>query len=114
MKKFSFKTLGCRLNQYETDALVTQFHQAKPQMEGTVFIDGLTAVFLGALIIKAGKPNVIGTLIGAVFLAVLGNGFTHLGVSSYVGDMIKGALMIFGVVIIAVSRYRLAHKPQAG
>ncbi len=28
MKKVAFKTLGCRLNQYETDALVTQFHQA--------------------------------------------------------------------------------------
>ncbi|MEN8156185.1 MAG: tRNA (N(6)-L-threonylcarbamoyladenosine(37)-C(2))-methylthiotransferase MtaB [Bacteroidota bacterium] len=28
MKRVSFKTLGCRLNQYETDALVTQFHQA--------------------------------------------------------------------------------------
>ncbi|MGW8317500.1 MAG: tRNA (N(6)-L-threonylcarbamoyladenosine(37)-C(2))-methylthiotransferase MtaB, partial [Bacteroidales bacterium] len=27
MKNVSFKTLGCRLNQYETDALVTQFHQ---------------------------------------------------------------------------------------
>ena len=28
MKKVNFKTLGCRLNQYETDALVTQFHQS--------------------------------------------------------------------------------------
>jgi threonylcarbamoyladenosine tRNA methylthiotransferase MtaB len=28
MKKVTFKTLGCRLNQYETDALVTRFHQA--------------------------------------------------------------------------------------
>jgi threonylcarbamoyladenosine tRNA methylthiotransferase MtaB len=28
MKRVRFKTLGCRLNQYETDALVTQFHQA--------------------------------------------------------------------------------------
>ena len=27
-KRVSFKTLGCRLNQYETDALVTRFHQA--------------------------------------------------------------------------------------
>ena len=26
MKKISFKTLGCRLNQFETDSLVTQFH----------------------------------------------------------------------------------------
>jgi ribose transport system permease protein len=91
---------------------VAQFHQAKPQMEGTIFIDGLTAVFRGALIVKAGKPNVIGTLIGAIFLAVLGNGLTHLGVPSYVGDMIKGALMIFGIVIIAVSRYRLTRRTQ--
>lgn len=28
IKKVSFKTLGCRLNQYETDALVTRFHNA--------------------------------------------------------------------------------------
>jgi threonylcarbamoyladenosine tRNA methylthiotransferase MtaB len=32
MKKVSFKTLGCRLNQYETDALVSQFHQAGYQV----------------------------------------------------------------------------------
>ncbi|MGW8313984.1 MAG: tRNA (N(6)-L-threonylcarbamoyladenosine(37)-C(2))-methylthiotransferase MtaB [Bacteroidales bacterium] len=32
MKKVRFKTLGCRLNQYETDALVTQFHQAGYQV----------------------------------------------------------------------------------
>ncbi len=28
LKKVAFKTLGCRLNQYETDALVTSFHNA--------------------------------------------------------------------------------------
>jgi len=32
MKKVSFKTLGCRLNQYETDALVSQFHHAGYQV----------------------------------------------------------------------------------
>lgn len=32
MKTVSFKTLGCRLNQYETDAMVTQFHQAGYQV----------------------------------------------------------------------------------
>ncbi len=32
MKKVSFKTLGCRLNQYETDALVSQFHMAGYQV----------------------------------------------------------------------------------
>ena len=28
IRKIAFKTLGCRLNQYETDALVTDFHKA--------------------------------------------------------------------------------------
>ena len=28
MRKVAFKTLGCRLNQFETDALVTDFHKA--------------------------------------------------------------------------------------
>ncbi|MDY0078476.1 MAG: tRNA (N(6)-L-threonylcarbamoyladenosine(37)-C(2))-methylthiotransferase MtaB, partial [Bacteroidales bacterium] len=27
MKKIAFKTLGCRLNQYETDALASRFHK---------------------------------------------------------------------------------------
>jgi threonylcarbamoyladenosine tRNA methylthiotransferase MtaB len=32
LKKVSFKTLGCRLNQFETDALVTSFHHAGYQV----------------------------------------------------------------------------------
>ena len=89
------------------------YAQGVPRMEGTVFIDGMTAVFLGALVIKAGKPNVIGTFIGAIFLAVLTNGLTPIGLEDYIGSMIKGALMIFGVVIIAISRYRVAAKAPA-
>jgi len=32
MKKVSFKTLGCRLNQYETDAILTEFHNGGYQV----------------------------------------------------------------------------------
>lgn len=32
IKKVSFKTLGCRLNQFETDSMVTQFHNAGYQI----------------------------------------------------------------------------------
>ena len=31
-RKVAFKTLGCRLNQYETDALVTDFDEAGYQL----------------------------------------------------------------------------------
>jgi threonylcarbamoyladenosine tRNA methylthiotransferase MtaB len=32
MKKIAFKTLGCRLNQYETDALASRFHKGSYQI----------------------------------------------------------------------------------
>jgi threonylcarbamoyladenosine tRNA methylthiotransferase MtaB len=34
VRKIAFKTLGCRLNQFETDALVTRFHNAGYQIAG--------------------------------------------------------------------------------
>lgn len=34
MKKIAFKTLGCRLNQYETDALASRFHTGSYQIVG--------------------------------------------------------------------------------
>jgi len=67
-------------------------------------VDGLTAVFLGAMVFRVGKPNVIGTLVGALFIMVLGNGLTLLGTPFYYSLIIKGILMVVGVVIIALSR----------
>jgi ribose transport system permease protein len=106
----SFFSLSAMLASCGGVVWVLFYAQGVPRMEGTVFIDGMTAVFLGALVIKAGKPNVIGTFIGAVFLAVLTNGLTPIGLEDYVGSMIKGALMIFGVVIIAISKYKVAAR----
>jgi len=45
---------------------------------------------------------------GALGMA-LGNGLTLLGVPFYVGIIIKGLLMLLGVAVIAVSRYRLSQ-----
>jgi ribose transport system permease protein len=109
----SFFSLSAMLASCGGVVWVLFYAQGVPRMEGTVFIDGMTAVFLGALVVKAGKPNVIGTFIGAVFLAVLTNGLTPIGLQDYIGSMIKGALMIFGVVIIAISKYRVTKKASA-
>ena len=89
---------------------LASFTAGQPNFQGSYFVDGLTAVFLGALVIKAGKPNVIGTLIGAILIMVLGNGLTLLGVPFFVGIIIKGLLMLLGVAVIAVSRYRLLQR----
>ncbi|MDP7286440.1 MAG: ABC transporter permease [Phycisphaerae bacterium] len=110
----SFFSLSAMLASCGGVIWVLFYAQGVPRMEGTVFIDGMTAVFLGALVVKAGKPNVIGTFIGAIFLAVLTNGLTPIGLEDYYGSMIKGALMIFGVVIIAISKYKVAKRASRG
>jgi len=86
--------------------LSASFSSGQPNFQGSYFVDGLTAVFLGALVIKIGKPNVIGTFIGAIIIMVLTNGMTLLGVPFFVGIIIKGILMLLGVVMIAITRYQ--------
>jgi ribose transport system permease protein len=110
---YSFYILSATLAAAGGVLQLTSFSAGQPNFQGSYFVDGLTAVFLGALVIKAGKPNVIGTLIGAILIMVLGNGLTLLGVPFYVGIIIKGLLMLLGVAVIAYSRYRLSQRRSA-
>ena len=80
------------------------YSSGQPNFQGSYFVDGLTAVFLGALVIKLGKPNVIGTFIGAIFIIVLSNGLTLLNIPFFYGLIIKGFLMIVGVTVIALTK----------
>ncbi|MBI9107954.1 MAG: ABC transporter permease [Spirochaetales bacterium] len=100
----SFFALSALLASVSGVLLAASFSSGQPRIGGSFFIDGLTTVFLGAMIIKAGKPNVIGTLIGAVIISVLSNGITMMGVPYYIGSIIKGLLMITGVAVIVLSR----------
>jgi ribose transport system permease protein len=85
---------------------IATFTSGKPSFGGSYFVDGLTAVFLGALVFKIGKPNVYGTLIGAILIAALSNGSTLLGIPYYTGIIIKGFLMVGGVAAISFSKNR--------
>ncbi|MBF9014569.1 MULTISPECIES: ABC transporter permease [unclassified Oceanispirochaeta] len=100
----SFFALSALLASFSGVLLAASFSSGQPRIGSSFFIDGLTTVFLGAMIIKAGKPNVIGTLIGAIIISVLSNGITMLGVPYYIGSIIKGILMIAGVTVIVLSR----------
>ncbi|HEY60774.1 MAG TPA: ABC transporter permease [Anaerolineae bacterium] len=90
--------------------LLASFTSGQPNLAGSYFVDGLTAVFLGALVIKSGKPNVIGTLIGAIFIMVLGNGSTLLNIPFYYGVIIKGVLMVISVYVIAITKRKVSIK----
>ncbi len=86
--------------------LTATVSSGNPKIGASYFLDGLTVVYLGAMIIKAGQPNVIGTLIGVIILSILGNGLTLLGEYFFVGNIVKGFLLVFGVVVVTFNRQK--------
>lgn len=59
-----------------------------------LLMDGVAAAFIGFSVFGAGKPNVIGTFVGAVLIGILLNGLTMLNVPYYAQDIVKGSILI--------------------
>ena len=64
-------------------------------------LDALSAVFIGMTCIRVGRPNVVGTLVGAFLIAILTNGLNMMGVTYYYQDMVSGAVMIIAIALTA-------------
>ena len=71
-------------------------------------MQALSAVFIGQTCIRVGRPNVLGTLIGAFLIAILENGLNIMGVTYYYQNMITGVVMILAIAITAVAEKRRA------
>ena len=67
-------------------------------------LDAIAAVILGGTSFVGGVGSIWGTLIGALMIAVLGNGLILLGVSDVWQYIVKGGVIIGAV---ALDRYRL-------
>lgn len=72
--------------------------------------DAIAAAVIGGTAMSGGKGTVIGTLIGVLFVAVLLNGMVMLGLNPYVQQVVRGALVLFAVLLnVARSRQNAAH-----
>lgn len=80
--------------------LTANLNSGQPALGASYFLDGLTAVLLGAIVVKVGKANVIGTFTGVTFLAVLVSAGAMLGWQNYVREIIKGLALLIGVIVI--------------
>lgn len=84
--------------------LTADLSSGQPYIGGSYFIDGLTSVLLGGMVLKMGRPNVWGTLVGILLLAVLLNGAALLGWSDSERQIVRGALLIGGVAMVVWTR----------
>lgn len=62
-------------------------------------LDVIAAVVIGGTPLTGGMGGVVGTIIGALIIAILSNGLNLAGVSSYTQLIIKGAVLVIAVVI---------------
>ena len=59
-----------------------------------LLMDAVAAAYIGYAVFGTGRPNVIGTLIGAILIGILLNGLTMWDVPYYAQDIVKGTILI--------------------
>lgn len=72
---------------------------SQPTLGQGLELDAIAAVVLGGTSLSGGKGSIVGTIIGAVFMAVLGNGLNLLQVSSFWQMAVKGIILILAVLL---------------
>ncbi len=79
--------------------LVARLNSAQPIAGMAYELDAIAAVVIGGASLLGGSGSVVGTLIGALIMAVLRNGLNLLGVSSYVQQIAIGTVIVAAVLV---------------
>ena len=60
-------------------------------------LDGVAATFFGFAVLGARRPNVFGSVLGAIFVGLMLNGLTMMNMPWYAQDVIKGLVLIISL-----------------
>jgi ribose transport system permease protein len=63
-------------------------------------LPAFAAVFLGSTVLRGGRFNPLGTLVGVLFLGVIQTGLTMLQLSTAVVDLVQGSVLV-GAILLA-------------
>ncbi len=84
---------------------------------GTGFeLDVIVAILLGGTSLNGGKGSVIGMLLGAMVVTVLGNGLNMMNVLPFWQSILKGAILVLAIVLndkLALFSVRKARSRKA-
>ncbi len=90
--------------------LSASLSSATPGMASDYLLTAIAAVTLGMTMFEPGRPNVPGTLVGALTIGMLSNGLVLLGAPYYVQDICLGAIIIASVALSASVLTRSAFR----
>jgi len=95
--------------------VASQLVASHPLIGDTYELNAIAAVVLGGTSLAGGRGSMGGTLIGAFVIGVLNDGLVMMGVSSFWQKVIKGAVIVFAVIIDQVQarmQERIAVQQQ--
>jgi len=85
--------------------LITSQNDSQSPNSGTpFFLPAFAAVFLGSAVLRPGRFNVLGTLVGAFFLEVISVGLTELSLSTSVILLVQGVILAAAVLLSRLGR----------
>lgn len=79
--------------------LTARLNSAQPIAGINYELDAIAATVIGGTSLLGGQGSVVGTLIGALIMGVLRNGLNLLGVSSFIQQVVIGAVIILAVLL---------------
>lgn len=84
--------------------LASRIGSSQVNAGGGYLMDAVAAAWIGFSLAGSGKPNALGTLLGAVILGVLQNGLVMMSVPYYAMDIIKGLVLAGALALTYMQR----------
>ncbi|MXP50612.1 ABC transporter permease [Pantoea sp. Eser] len=84
--------------------LASRIGSSQVNAGGGYLMDAVAVAWICFSLAGSGKPNALGTLVGAVILGILQNGLVMLSVPYYAMDIIKGLVLALALAITYIQR----------
>jgi len=89
---------------------VARFNSAAPTAGTNYEMDAIGSCFIGGASAYGGTGTVSGAVVGAIFMGVLNNGMSILGIDSNWQKAVKGFVLLLAVLFDVVSKKRKSSK----
>ena len=87
-----------------------RFNSSFPSMGTNYEMDAIGSCFIGGASAYGGTGTIGGAVIGAIFMGVLNNGMSILGVDMNWQRAVKGLVLLLAVIFDVTSKKRKSHK----